>query len=144
MTPRPHPQCAKRERSECHATVSCYIRHDLFGFVQFNPTDFSAYRDESAHTMRIRVLQKNNKDFMEELKTINLRCKCRSKLHAVYTTEEMYPKRVCEPWRICVRTEDEKKRVLESCHGVVSYRMHFRCAGIRRGPAGQWFCSVCK
>lgn len=24
-----------------------------------------------------------------------------------------------EPWRICVHTEDEKKRVLESCHSGV-------------------------
>lgn len=80
------------------------------------------------------------RDFMDELKTIelyllrgeyptdytkaakaNLRRKCRDN----YKLEDgmLYYRRnvsnECEPWRICVRTEDEKMSVLESCHGGV-------------------------
>ena len=51
----------------------------------------------------------------------NLRRKCRNN----FKLEEgilYYRRNVLnenEPWRICVHTEDEKKRVLESCHSGV-------------------------
>ena len=54
-------------------------------------------------------------------KVANLRRKCRNN----FKLEEgilYYRRNVLnenEPWRICVHTEDEKKRVLESCHSGV-------------------------
>ena len=30
-----------------------------------------------------------------------------------------------EPWKICARSEDEKKRILESCHAILFYRILF-------------------
>ena len=77
---------------------------------------------------------------MEELKTIelyllrgeyptgytkadkaNLRRKCRNnfKLEDGMLYYRRNVSNECEPWRICVKTEDEKRRVLESCHGGV-------------------------
>ena len=80
------------------------------------------------------------KNFVEELKSIelyllrgeyptdytkvdkaNLRRKCRNNFK-VEDGMLCYRRNVSnesEPWRICVRTEDEKRRVLESCHGGV-------------------------
>lgn len=52
---------------------------------------------------------------------VNLRCKCRNN----FKLEEgmlYYRRHVSdeeEPWRIRMHTEDEKRRVLESCHGGV-------------------------
>ena len=52
----------------------------------------------------------------------NLRRKCRNNYK--YENGMLYYKRASEtedeePWRICVRTETEKSKIMESCHAEV-------------------------
>ena len=51
----------------------------------------------------------------------NLRRKCRQnfKLEDGVLYYRKNIKTASEPWRICVRTDNEKKRILESCHSGI-------------------------
>ena len=49
----------------------------------------------------------------------NLRCKCKLDCGVLYFKKVKKGEGDGEGWKICVRTEDEKRRILESCHAGI-------------------------